>query len=321
MAFIAATRNQRRVIPPPHLAPPLKTGGVVRVVAPASPFLPSRFKSGVTWLVRHGFRVQFERGIFSRASYLAGSDDRRRVEFQRAWRDRSTSAIFSARGGYGSMRLFGSGPLVPAHANKIFMGLSDLTVLLNHVSATTGLVTIHGPMLAGNSFLALSEKRRVRLFRSLEKGAPRELRAPIDYRVFSPGVAMGRLWGGNLTMVCATLGTPQEIPFRNAFLFLEEVNELPFRIDRMLTQLEQSGRLSQIRALILGDFLGPKGNVYKPEFVGLMAKRALRGRRIPILIGVRAGHRRNDVWLPIGGPCSITARGERLLLSPLVSNA
>lgn len=269
------------------------------------------------WLEKRGYRVTYDSGIFSSEGYLAGSDERRRSEFLRAWKDPHSRAILTARGGYGSIRLL---PLsLPKKSRpKIFMGLSDLTVLLNHVSKSTGMVTVHGPVLAGEMFRKLSENLRDKLYRKLESGEPTVLSAPRDFRIFRSGHARGRIWGGNLSTIQSTLSTPFEIPFKGAFLFLEEVCEPEYRIDRMCAQLALSGAFKRIHALLLGQFTDLRNQPHSRRWIESLVRRYLPGRRIPILTGIQAGHGRNEVLFPIGGTARIEHNGRRLWLSPLV---
>ncbi|MFH1261944.1 MAG: LD-carboxypeptidase [Pseudomonadota bacterium] len=300
----------------------ISKGSSVAVIAPASPFERKRLDRAVRWLEGEGISVRYRPEIFSRKGYLAGSDARRLKEFITAWRDPKIDAIFAARGGYGSMRLletlvrkskiFGR----PSHP-KIVSGMSDLTVLLNRISVESGLPTIHGPVLAGDLFERMSETSRRRWLSFFRGGKERILKAPHDHRVLHAGTASGRLWGGNLATVAAAVGTRFEIP-ASGILFLEEVSEPPYRIDRMFAQLALSGYFRKIRGLLLGDFTDLSGKPHRTAWLEGIVDRFLGARKIPVLAGIRAGHRHANVLLPIGAPVRIEARGRRLLLPPFV---
>ncbi len=298
----------------------LRSRDTIAVIAPSSPFDRTRLREGISWLEKRGYNVLIDPGIYARKDYLAGDDARRLKEFVSAWRNPAVRAVLTARGGYGSIRILEGIPKNTLRGSrKIFMGLSDLTLLLNYISQTTGLVTVHGPVLAGESFLSLDETKRSRLFELLENSRPVQLREPMDFRVLEPGTARGKLWGGNLSMVQASLGTPYEIPFSNGLLFLEEVNEPRYRVDRMFAHLYHRGVFRKIRGLLLGHFFDEEGVTHDPGFLKALVERYVKPRQIPVLMGLRAGHGRNEVLLPIGGTCSIRQRGRVLELSPLVA--
>ena len=301
------------------LPPALSSGDTIRIIAPASPFDSQRFFRSVTWLEDRGYQVKYDRGVFSKDGYLAGDDERRKKEFVSAWKDPECRAVFVARGGYGTMRLFlekGIDPL--SKQSKIFMGLSDVTVLLNYVARKTSLVTIHGPVMAGTTSLNGDVPMSARQFSYLEDASERTLRSQREYNVVIPGNAKGKLWGGNLSLVQSTLSTKLEIPFSGALLFLEEVNEPLYRVDRMFAQLELAGVFKKIRALLLGTFLDPDGTTYSSSSLEKLVDRYVKKWKIPVAQGLRAGHSVNDVWLPIGGACRIEDRGKKIRLSPLV---
>ena len=296
----------------------LRKGDMIRVIAPASSFDRARLYRAIAWLSRQGYRINYSTQIFAKDQYLAGSDERRVRELLSAWNDPKVRAIWVARGGYGSMRLFLRRlKLKRLRQPKIIMALSDLTPFLNFVAHTHGTVTLHGPVLAGDTFLRLSESERTGLLHKLERSEETVLHSSKDFVRLRSGNAVGRLWGGNLAMIQSTLRTPLEIPFVGSLLFLEEVFEPPYRIDRMVTQLALSGLLRKIRGLLLGDFLNPDGKLYSRYwlerwFLPLIPK------GVPVLYGLKAGHGKNKVILPIGGRCRIDLGGKRLHLSPLV---
>lgn len=303
----------------------LKIGSRIAIIAPASPFDRRRFLKAVRWLAEQGLQVTYRRSVFSRRGYLAGSDARRLNEFVNAWKDPAIDGIFAARGGYGSMRLLeileknktvfrGGSPV------KLVTGMSDLTVLLNHIALETGTVTVHGPVLAGDLFEAMGEAKRKRWLSSFRAPRPVLLRSPRDFRVGRPGKAAARLWGGNLSMVGATVGTRFEIP-SDGILFLEEVSEPRYRVDRMFAQLALADFFRKIRGLILGDFTDLSGKSHPASWLRELVRRYLGSRKVPVLFGLRAGHKHGEVLLPIGGWVRIEANGRRLILPPLVQGS
>jgi muramoyltetrapeptide carboxypeptidase len=292
----------------------------VAIVAPAGPFQRRRFRRAVAWLEEQGLSVTYHSGVFAKAGYLAGSDARRAGEFLRFFRDPSIQAIFVARGGYGLLRLLEvlsreAGAFSKRCPPKILTGMSDLTTLLNHVAAQTGVVTVHGPVLAGDLFAALTERKKRLWLARFTQPRPVLLRSPKDFRVIRPESGSGRLWGGNLATVVSTIGTRFEIP-STGILFLEEVSEPRYRIDRMFAQLALAGFFGSIRGLILGDFSDLSGRAHGGAWMREIVRRYVN-RRIPVLAGLKAGHQHADVLLPIGGAVRIESKGTRLFLSPL----
>jgi muramoyltetrapeptide carboxypeptidase len=281
---------------------PLKSGDRIAIVAPASPFARDEFDRGVAELRRLGFEPTWDDSVFANEyGYLAGSADVRAHAFLEHWNDPSVSALIAVRGGYGSVHML---PLLhpPAlvAAPKLFIGYSDNTSLLSWLNCGCGITGLHGPMLerrlasgaAGydeRSFLAL-----------IGDGSGLEL-APEGLEVLRPGRVQGPLFGGTIAQLVASLGTPFGFdPPDGCVLFLEDVNERPYRIDRMLTQLRLSGVLGRARALIFGEMRGcdePGGAVTAREVIA----RLTVGFPGPVLFGFPSGHTSGPCWtLPFG---------------------
>lgn len=292
----------------------LKTGDTIAVVAPASP-LASRdvFDNGIVVLNRMGFRTRFDDRVFQSYRYLAGDDADRADELMRAIEDPSVQAIIALRGGYGCARLV---PLLDERKirenRKIFMGFSDITTL-HLLFNKCGWITFHGPMAASVTLADISaecERHLVSLWTDPDYRAA--LRFP-HLKIRSPGTAEGVLTGGCLSIVTASLGTPYEIQTKDAILFLEDTNEEPYRIDRMITQLRLAGKLDSAAGILLGDFSDcedPRGKYSVDDVL----RDVLSGLNIPILENFPAGHYTDDNWtLPFGVPARIIA-DERALV-------
>jgi muramoyltetrapeptide carboxypeptidase len=270
----------------------LRPGGTVGVVAPAGPVDEGALARGVATLERHGFRVRLGEAVLERAHYLAGADARRASDLNAMIAARDVDAIVCARGGYGSGRLL---PLVDVgplrHRPKPLVGHSDLTFLLTHVVQRAGVVAFHGPML---SWFAQAEESTAALL-SLLGGEPLP---PIESgEIWRPGRAEGVLAGGCLSIVAAMIGTPYELDTRGRILFLEDVNEKPYRVDRMLTQLRQAGALDEVAALVIGELPNCfDGEEVTPAEVVLDVCRG----DYPIVAGVPSGHGRGLLTLPLG---------------------
>ena len=280
--------------PVPALAP----GAHVRVIAPASPFPRDDFEAGITRL-RDRYRVTFDEGIFAQDGYLAGDDTRRLAELERALTDPDVNAVVPARGGYGVTRL-----LADLHVEQVrprlLVGFSDITAL-HALFARAGLRSIHASMIAalGRHGDAMLE----RWIASVEGAAPASFD---ELETVSGGRAEGPLIGGNLSVLCALVGTPYAPPIDGAVLFLEDVGEAPYRVDRMLTTLRHAGWLSRVCAIALGQLTrcppGPDGR----EISHVLEDR-LGGLGIPVVRGVPAGHEAWNVELPLGAPTIVDA--------------
>jgi len=235
----------------------LEAGSLVRVIAPSSPFDSERFERGLA-LLQVRYRTQLADGLFERSGYLAGRDEARLDALQAALADDATGAIVAARGGYGATRLLPRLDLERVRrANKWLVGFSDLTAL-HALWARAGLCSIHGPMVA--SPWEASAEAQAAWFGLLEGRASAPLEGLTCVR---PGRASGVLMGGNLTVLAALVGTPHMPSLDGAVLLLEDVTERPYRLDRALTSMLQSGALAGVQAVVLGQFTqcepGPDG--------------------------------------------------------------
>lgn len=283
-----------------RLPPSLEPGDLVAVVAPSSPFEAVLGWRGLGFLSSR-YRLRFERSLFERRGYLAGSDERRESELRAAMLDPEVRAIVAARGGYGATRYAHRLPWQAlARDPKWIVGFSDVTAL--HVEAqAVGVASLHAPHLTAlgrsdaqmrGAFVdALEHPTRPRSFRGL---------GPV-----APGRASGPLVGGNLTLLasCAAAGRLRLPP--SAILFVEDVTERPYRIDRALTSLLVGGHLSQVAGIVLGGFTacdpGPDGVTVE----AVLAER-LSSLGVPIASGLPAGHDRVNEPLVLGGPASLS---------------
>jgi muramoyltetrapeptide carboxypeptidase len=293
--------------------PALKRGDVVRIVAPSGPFDPEAFEKGLAVMRdRLGLVPRMRDDIQARTGYLAGDDARRLAEWHEAASDGEARAVWCARGGYGAMRLL---PRLEAarlfHPPKVFVGFSDITalhVLLNRA----GLVTVHGPVVTQLGRLgpeALTHLEGL-LFGGSPPLADRRSPAPPPGRgvvgkgTLRAGVASGQLLGGSLTVLSHLCGTPWAPRFAGAVLFLEDVGERPYRIDRMLVQLRLSGALDRVAGIALGQFT----QCDDPDLEGIeVVRRVARELNVPTIEGVPAGHEDDNFALPFGSMVTVVA--------------
>jgi muramoyltetrapeptide carboxypeptidase len=282
----------------------LAPGARVRVIAPSSPFPREDFERGLERL-RARYDVHVDAGIFEQRGYLAGDDARRARELRAAIADDAADAIFAARGGYGATRVLEHVDLSAlARRPKLLAGFSDISAL--HASwARAGLGSLHAPMIAalGRSGDALA----ARFIAAVEGATPERLD---NLETIAPGRARGVLFGGNLAVLTALIGTPYLPPLDGCVLFLEDVGERPYRVDRMLTQWLHAGLLHRPCAIVLGAFSDCNAN---PD--GVQVEHVLQERLgtlgIPVLAGIPAGHVDDNLELPLGALCEVdAARGS-----------
>lgn len=268
------------------------------MVAPSGPFDRERFELAVGRL-RERFDVRYDDGIFSIDGYLAGNDARRLGELRAALRDDEVRAIVAARGGFGATHLLPDLPVAEVRAaDKLLVGFSDITAL--HATwARAGLRSVHGPMVAK---LGRASEDELDRWSALLGGV---VPAPITgLEVVAGGVARGPLLGGNLAVLCSLVGTPYAPPLDGAVLFVEDVGERPYRVDRMLTQLEHAGFFDRAAGLALGAFsdcMPGKDGVTVEDVL----RRRLSSLPIPVLSGVAAGHIEGNLPLPFGAPVEL----------------
>jgi len=279
---------------------PLRERALVHVVAPSSPFEAVLAWRGLGWLSEH-YRVRFDRdGLFQRTGYLAGSDARRREELDAALANPSVAAIIAARGGYGANRFAHEVRWDALRENpKWIVGFSDVTAL--HLEAArVGVASIHGCHVTS---LGRSDARaRESLRRVLE--APAAERRFERLQIVVPGEAEGVLYGGNVALLqaCAAAGR-LHVP-AGAVLFLEDVTERPYRIDRMLTTLRVGGHLDRIAAIALGEFTECTPGPDRVRVEDVIAER-LGDLGVPIVSGLPCGHGRINEPLVLGARARI----------------
>ena len=288
------------------LRPPrLRSGDVIRVVAPSGPVPPDDFAQGAAVLSGR-YRLRYDPADLFRASgFLAGPDQVRLRELLAALRDPDARAVIMARGGYGLLRILAQiDPAALLSANKPIVGFSDGTLLLAQ-AARAGLASIHGPVVT--QLGRLDKEDQDALFAALEEPDGRPLLAGLESLV--PGRASGPLLGGNLEVFSRMLGTPYLPDPRGAILFFEDIRERPYRIDRLLTQLELAGIFQAAAGVIAGELIGcDESAPSKPTPTASEVVRERLGRlRIPVALGAPIGHGRRNRALPYGARVELDA--------------
>ena len=298
---------------PPHTRlkpPPLHPGDTVGIVAPGSPIKRDLLLAGCEGLRHLGYKPVYQDSILDRDLYFAGSARRRARELEEMFERDDVRAIICARGGYGTNYLLQELDLARLRRHpKIFVGYSDVTTLLTWFTSA-GLVTFHGPMVTKD--FAVPEGVHLASWNAaLAATSPWELSfsAGSEVKALVEGTAEGTLYGGCLSMLAASLGTPYEIDTRETILFMEDVAAKPFQVDRMLMQLKLAGKLEAVRGIVFGEMLdcAPPG-VELDYTLEEVVTRVLRGLHIPVAYGLRSGHvTRENITLPLGVRCSLQA--------------
>jgi muramoyltetrapeptide carboxypeptidase len=258
----------------------LKPGDRIRIVAPSGPIDPDSTKEGIARLKKR-FEPVWSRESLARQGYLAGADERRRAELQAALDDDECRAVIAARGGFGVTRILDSLRFDALEKRpKWIVGSSDLTAVLAQAWAEIGLVSIHGPMLSG---LGIAHEQDISALFDLLEGRPWV--APAGLRTLFPGKAVGPLIGGNLTILAHLAGAAPAGFADGALLFLEDVDERPYRLDRCLVQLARSGILDGVAGIVMGEFFN-----CCPGPDGVTARAAIEANLAPLGIPVVAGY-------------------------------
>lgn len=294
----------------------LRPGDRLAVVAPASPFDREAFEQGITEIRRLGFEPAYDDSVFARREYLAGPADLRASAIRSAWNDPSIAGIVAVRGGYGSAQVL---PLLDPEdarqARKPFIGYSDLTAVLTFLTGNCGMVAFHGPMLAGRLGRGDAGYDRDSFERALCRSEPMGEMMPAGLETIKRGEARGRLLGGTLTQLLASLGTAYAFdPPHGYVLFLDEVGERPYRLDRMVTQLRHTGLLARANAVVIGEL--PRCD----EPLATLTGRAVMANLFaefpgPVLIGFPSGHTTGPAMtLPFGVASRVVADSHPRLI-------
>ncbi|MFJ2985820.1 MULTISPECIES: LD-carboxypeptidase [unclassified Pseudomonas] len=290
------------------------------IVAPAGPARLDAQKAS-QWFAERGYRCRIYPGVEQAQGYLAGSDQQRLQDLHDAFADPAIDAILCMRGGYGSMRLLDQLDFELIRCNpKPLIGYSDITALHTAINRRTGLITFHGAMLNADLLGAKLAPTETSLVAQLS-GVIREgdvIVHPAEFALTSvlPGVARGRLLGGNLSMLGATLGTLAEIDTRGCILFIEDVNEPLYRVDRLLTQLRLAGKLEGVEGVLVGDFAGITVAALTPLLQDIFGPLG-----VPVLAGWRSGHCDPNVCLPLGARVTLDSESKALVLDQTLFRA
>lgn len=318
--------DERKIIKPPRL----KVGDTIGLVSPASFIKEDELTESIKNLESLGFKTVYNKEVLSRSGYLGGTDKERADDLNNMFANKEVKGIVCTRGGWGAARML---PLLNyeliKNNPKILLGYSDITSLCYGITAKTGLVTFHGPVgtstyndFSINNFknVLMNPSGTYRMFNA--PGNP-EKKETIAYTIRS-GKATGELTGGNLSIVCSLIGTQYDIDTSGKIVFLEEVEEEPYRIDRMLTQMIQANKFENAKGIALGIFSKCEPKEKDPGFpVSFSLQEVLIDRlynlNIPVIYGMSFGHIINKFTLPLGIKAELDVDNQVLnLLEPAV---
>lgn len=296
---------------PPALRPPALVG----VLAPSSPVRKEFVEAGVSELERLGFRVRLAAHLYRRGRYTAGSVEERLEDWIALWEDPEVSAVFCARGGYGSMELLSRLPVDGIRASpKVLLGGSDVTALHAFLASQADLVSFHGPMVAQQIARGLYQVDN--LLSIVGSAEPYGRFEVASVELLHPGAGEGPLLGGCLSMLVSLAGTPYLPSFRGGILFLEDTQTKPYQIDRMLTQLRLAGALEGVRGLVFGEMPGCEQHPDQGYTLQEMLRDWTKDLHIPVLFGFPSGHTlpgSRALTIPLGTRARLDAEGLTLL--------
>jgi len=310
-----------RLLKPERLQP----GDVVGVVAPASaPPDPKAVDRAAAAIERLGFKPKLGRHVRERKGFLAGDDRERAADLMRMFSDRRVRGIICLRGGYGAARLLDRLDYEVIHRNpKVFAGYSDITTLHCALTRRARLVSFHSPMLneglGAESFPAFSNESFLRnVCEATPAGSICAGYTGRTVNIVRRGVAEGRLIGGNLSVLVTTLGTAFQPPFRGRLLFIEDVGEKPYRLDRLLTHLLNAGLLQQVAGVAVGimqDCEDPTAAKEYRQSAFEVLKERLGPLGVPVVTGLPFGHQPLNATIPVGVRARLDGHSGDLILT------
>lgn len=299
----------------------LKVGDTVGLVAPGSYISKKQLNEAIQNIEKLGFKVKYNQSILAKKGYLAGSDSVRAHQINTMFADRSVNAIMAVRGGYGCARIL---PLLDyeliKHNPKILIGYSDITSLLYGVYSKTKMVCYHGPV-GTSTFNKFSVHNMLSIISDNSKNFVMKNLPADDKQIYviKNGVSEGELVGGNLSIVVSMIGTEYDIDTKDKIIFLEDIGEEPYRIDRMLTQMIESGKFDECAGVALGVFRNCEIDKNSPEFENSLTLREVITDRlgklnVPVIYGLSFGHIINKFTLPFGINAKLDTYNKKIII-------
>ncbi len=309
----------------------LTKGDTIGIIVPASPPKDSSvIDKGKEILENKGYNVILGSNCRKKLGFLAGTDEERASDIMAMFADPGVKMVQCLRGGWGAARLLGLLDFDLIRENpKILVGFSDITMLLLSIQQLTGLVTFHGPMITSHFTKddppAFTDDSFWRMITEMAPFGSIIMKDHHTPRTIIPGQTEGALVGGNLSIIATTLGTPFEIDTEDKILFIEDVDEKPYRIDRLLTHLLNAGKLQQCNGIICGAFTGAEPGEKSPgewsQGIDDILNDRLGSLGIPVAMGFPFGHIDEIATLPVGVPARLVVNennADLLILTPAV---
>ncbi|MCI8348335.1 MAG: LD-carboxypeptidase [Firmicutes bacterium] len=296
----------------------LAAGSTVGLVATSSPITEYEKECSIRSLENMGYRVNAASNLTDNSfGYAAGSCEDRGKWINRMFADPEVDGIFCVRGGYGASRILEYVDLENVRKNpKIFVGFSDVTALHLLFNQSCHLVTFHGPMVSTNMMYDFDSESADSFARAVQDQSF-EFKNPKGFEigVIKKGCAAGRVTGGNLSVLCGSMGTPYEMDSRDKILFIEEVNEPMGRIERMLCQLKHCNKFKECKGVMLGQFEGCGNRADETYEVIRLFEDLLSDYDIPVMFNIQSGHGKPMLTIPLGALCTVDTESKRILFS------
>lgn len=297
----------------------LQQGDTIGIIAPAGPPNQESLERSLAFLEQLGLKWKFGKSVKNVQGYLAGTDEERLTDLHDMFADSTIKGVMCAKGGYGSARFADKIDYQLMQENpKIFWGFSDITFLHTAMGVYSNLVTFHGPMLATNvgkeSFDELSAKMFQQLFEPMELHYSEAI-GPLE--TVTGGVAQGELVGGNLSLLVSGIGTKFEVDTKGKLLLIEDIGEVPYRVDGLLNQLRMAGKLNEVAGIIVGDFADVAPNKGQMSLtLDEVFDHYLAGLGKPVVKGFKIGHCEPHFAIPLGVGAKLDADNRTLTILP-----
>lgn len=303
----------------------LKLGDTIGLIAPASSTSIENVEKSKEILIEMGFKVKIGKSPYEKYGYLSGSDQSRADDINNMFQDKEVDGIICLRGGYGSPRILDLIDYDIVKNNpKIFVGYSDITALHIAFTQISNLITFHGPMVTSDIIGNFSEFSKENLFGMIMNTKHMDkISNPKgeEIVVINGGIAEGTIIGGNLSLIAATIGSPYEIDTRDKILFIEEIGEEPYSIDRMLNQLRLAGKFKDASGIIFGDFNGCESKKHDESLsLEQVITDLVKPSGKPMIFNLKAGHCEPMVTIPFGVKAILDADKKeiRILENPVI---
>ncbi|WP_195430715.1 LD-carboxypeptidase [Clostridium sp. D46t1_190503_E9] len=298
----------------------LDSSATIGIIAPASSESREFIDKKIDVFKKLGFKIKKGKHLYDSYGYLAGDDKARADDLNSMFADKDVDAIVCLRGGYGSIRMASYLDLKLIKNNpKPFCGYSDITLLLNYINKTCKFTTFHGPMITSNFDDIMTKEYFLKIFSNKNSKIIYNLKdiCVDNYLVWNKQNFKGNIVGGNLSIICSTIGTPYEIDFKDNILLIEDVNESPYAVDRMLSQLISCGKLQKLCGIMIGYFTDCT-NKDTDFSIDEIINQKLLPLNIPIIQGLPIGHDYPNITIPIGSLFEFLSDNDLLIQKKII---